>query len=86
MNKTFPVLVTIASILKTVGWLLIAAGIYYGIWQGIIEPMLPKHSFMPGDMAELIGGVSAIVSGLILLFFSESVGVLLAIEKNTRKE
>lgn len=56
------------------------------IETGIIEPMLPKHEFYGGDLTELLGGMLAFASGILFLFFSEIVGVALAIEKNTRKE
>ena len=83
MNK-FPVLSFISLALLCVGWPLILAGCYFGIWEGLFEPNLPNHRFTDKDSFELAGGVFALAFGLVLVAIAECIKVLLAIEMNTR--
>ncbi len=85
MNTRFPVLSFISSLLRLIGWMAVLIGAAYGGYQGIIEPNQPSHAFTPSDLMELGGGVAAIVVGLIIAATGESIGVLFAIEENTRK-
>ena len=84
MNKKFPVLSTVSSMMKFVGWLFVIIGIAYAGYEGIYEPNLPRHSFNPGDLIQLISGLGVGLFGLITVALSEVIGVLFAIEENTR--
>ncbi|MBM3163520.1 MAG: hypothetical protein FJZ79_09480 [Chlorobi bacterium] len=84
MSKKFPVLSFLSVLIRLFGVLLLLFGIYYGIYEGIIEPNLPHHHFAQGDAMELGGGMLVFFFGIISLIVGESVGVLLAIEANTR--
>jgi formate-dependent nitrite reductase membrane component NrfD len=84
MNKRFPVLSTVSALLKVVGWLVVVAGVLYAAYEGVIEPNLPSHSFGGEDAFQLISGVVVGLIGLLTVAFSEVIGVLFAIEENTR--
>jgi hypothetical protein len=85
MNKKFPILSIISIIFRIFGWITVLVGIYYFIYQGIIEPNLEGHSFGPQDTVELYSGICAILGGLLSVAFGEVIHVLFAIEENTRK-
>jgi len=80
----FPVLSFVSLLLLIVGWPLVLAGSYFGIWEGVIEPNLPNHRFANEDIFQLGGGMLALVFGLVLVAIGEVIKVFLAIEKNTR--
>ncbi|MCH7959710.1 MAG: hypothetical protein IID08_06250 [Candidatus Hydrogenedentes bacterium] len=84
MNEKFPVLSTVSSILKLVGWFGVFAGALYAVYEGVIEPFLPEHMFGGEDFLQLVVGCGVGVIGLITVAFSEVIGVLFAIEENTR--
>ena len=84
LGARFPLLSTTALALRVFGILLILAGLYVGVWGGVIEPNLPGHGFGTEDYAELFGGMAALLFGLGAVALGEIVGVLLAIEDNTR--
>jgi formate-dependent nitrite reductase membrane component NrfD len=84
MSKNFPVLSVLSVLIRLFGVLLVLVGIYYGIYEGIIEPNLPNHFFSQQDAMQLGGGMLALFFGIISLIVGESIGVLLAIEANTR--
>ncbi len=84
MNKRFPVLSTVSSLLRVVGWIVAVVGVIYAGYEGIFEPMLPRHSFSGQNLVELITGLVLGLFGLLTVAFSEVVGVLFAIEENTR--
>jgi len=85
-NTDFPFLSTLSGMLKAVGILLLLVGIYYGFYEALVEPFLPRHSFGPGDAMELAGGLAALFFGVVAMLISELVKVVLAIELNTRKQ
>jgi hypothetical protein len=85
MNKRFPVLSIISILIRIFGWLVLIGGLFVAIYQGIIEPNLEGHSFGNRDLYELVAGISAFLIGIILIALGELVGVLFAIEGNTRK-
>lgn len=84
MNTKFPVLTTVSTVLGVTGWLVIIAGVLYAVYEGIVEPHQPGHSFGAGDVIEIAIGMILAVGGLIVVAFSEVIGVLFAIEENTR--
>ncbi|MBI4822953.1 MAG: hypothetical protein HY805_01820 [Nitrospirae bacterium] len=57
--------------LKVMGFVIIATGLYFGVYDGLIEPNLPGHHFDSGDKMELILGGSLVYLGLIGFVLSE---------------
>lgn len=84
MNKRFPVLSTVSALLRVVGWLLVVGGVLYAAYEGIIEPNLPNHWFGGQDLLQLVSGLGLGLTGPLTVAFSEIIGVLFAIEENTR--
>ena len=84
MNKKFPALSTVSDLLKVTGWLLVVVGVGYAAYEGVWEPNLPNHVFGGQDLLQIIGGVVLGIQGLLTFAFSEVIGVLFAIEENTR--
>ncbi|MBU1168318.1 MAG: hypothetical protein KKD44_02015 [Proteobacteria bacterium] len=85
MNKKFPILSIISIIFRIFGWITVFVGLYYFIYQGVIEPNLEGHSFSPQDTIEIFSGIGSIFGGLLSVAFGEAIHVLFAIEENTRK-
>jgi hypothetical protein len=91
VNDRFPILSSIAKILQVFGWIVVAIG---GLMILTISlPELVKcldsnsgHSWRLPDWMQLFsfGGVALI--GFITIAASEVIGVLFAIEANTRKK
>ncbi|MFA6244797.1 MAG: hypothetical protein WC655_27885 [Candidatus Hydrogenedentales bacterium] len=84
MNKRFPLLSLVSVVLRALGLLTTLVGLYYVLYEGIIEPNLPNHVFAPSDATEMAGGFVGLLAGLALIAFGEIIGVLFAIEANTR--
>jgi len=84
MNTRFPLLSVVSKIMRFVGGLLVLAGLYYFIYEGLIEPRLPGHHFDPDDLVELLCGIAGVVVGFGTVAAGELIGVLFAIEENTR--
>ena len=85
MNKHFPVLSLVSFIIRLLGALSVVAGVYFALYEGAIEPNLANHRFSTQDMQQLVSGLGGIVSGLLMVAAGEIIGVLFAIEANTRK-
>ncbi|MCO5247712.1 MAG: hypothetical protein M9887_02015 [Chitinophagales bacterium] len=85
MNNDFPILKMLSTIIKYVSYLGVLIGAYLSVYEGILEPMKPRHYFSENDLMQLITGVSIILFSLVFIAFSELIQVFLAIEKNTRK-
>ncbi|RPH28273.1 MAG: hypothetical protein EHM93_18880 [Bacteroidales bacterium] len=84
MKDKFPNLNIISAVLKVLCYIALIVGLYYFIYEGIIEPILPNHSFGPSDILQLqIGGVIIFFS-LLTIAFCELIQVFIEIEKNTR--
>lgn len=84
INSRFPVLSTVSVILRVVGWLGAILGVI-GIVYGIVAPMQPGHAFGLDAVAAIALGALLILAGLAVVAFSEVIGVLFAIEDNTRR-
>ncbi len=85
MSEGYSVLPFVGKLLKAFGWIGVFAGIVFVFGAGVIEPSLPKHSFGPGDFWEIVGGLLFSLAALCIIAFGEIVGVLFAIEANTRQ-
>lgn len=89
MNDKFKFLSGVRNLLAVAGWLVVIAGLALAVYGGIIEPSQVGHHFGTEDAIELdaIGlgiGLVLAIGGLVSVAFSEVIGVLLAIEENTR--
>lgn len=84
MNEKFPLLSTVSLVLRFVGVLILLVGLYLAVYEGIIEPLMPGHHYSSGDAMELGGGLLLTVISLVAVAFGEIIGVLFAIEANTR--
>ena len=84
MNNKFPVLSFVSVVYRIFGFLLLIASLYYFLYEGIVEPRLPNHHFGETDLVELLGGLLGCIISLGLVATGEIIGVLFAIEKNTR--
>lgn len=84
MNNKFPVLSFVSVVYRIFGFLLLIASLYYFLYEGIVEPRLPNHCFADTDLFELLGGLLGCIVSLGLVATGEVIGVLFAIEKNTR--
>lgn len=85
MNARFPVLSTLSLVLRFVGWAIVVISGAYAIYQGIVEPNLPRHGFGQEDLLQFLGGAAGMLQGLIIVALAELIGVLFAIEENTRR-
>ena len=83
INMRFPVLTTLALIIKIVGWLTVTFGVLYIIGAVLIEPNQSGHRYGSEDYMQLAGGLCVGLFGLAQVALAEIVGVLFAIEHNT---
>ena len=83
MNQRFPLLSSISSLLRFLGVLLLLAGGFYAVYEGILEPNQPGRSFAGSDLLQIITGACSLSLGLVIIGFAEVIGVLFAIEDNT---
>ena len=82
MTNSFPILTFVSKLLRFVGWLLIiVALLYFVLWQGIIQPQ--RHNSI--DVLQILTGLGVTIIGLVAVVIGECVGVLFAIEANTRQ-
>ncbi len=84
MNKKFPVLSVVSALLGAIGWVIVLCGAVFAVYEGLIEPSQPGHSFGGGDLVEIVIGLALVLAGLFAVGVSEIIGVLFAIEENTR--
>jgi hypothetical protein len=91
MNPCFPVLSTISVILRVLGWLIAIASIA-AIVLAVLELTVGSDSF-PIDMqpplwvvcaSAIVLAVGGLAWGLVVAAIGEGIGVLFAIELNTR--
>ena len=85
MNDRFPILSFVSICLKILGWLFVIFGLLYAVATGLIEPNKRGHSFGPEDIIDIASGLGILIFGLITAAFGEIIGVLFAIEDNTRR-
>jgi len=85
MNDRFPILSFVSMCLKIFGWLFVVFGLLYAVAAGMIEPIKPGHRFDITDAIDIAAGLGIVISGLITAAFGEIIGVLFAIEDNTRQ-
>ncbi len=86
MNDDFPVLSFVSFLLKFVGWIVFISGVVLAFYSGLFEPKQPGHYFGTTNMMQLGGCAILIILGLISTAIGEIIGVLFAIELNTRTE
>ena len=84
MNSRFPVLSIVSLLLRIMGWLAVATGVIFAAYAGMIEPMLPRHSFGAEDAMQIVMGLADVLFGLITVALGEVIRVFVAIEQNTR--
>ena len=85
MGPNFPVLTFVSKMLRYFGFLVCICGIAYAVIAGLLEPLQPGHSYGVSDAIDIAVGIVSCLFGLITIALGESIGVLFAIEKNTRK-
>lgn len=83
-NNRFPLLSFVSVLIRIVGALLCLGATFYGVKEGVLEPMEPRHHFGGEDMLQLTSGLVGLLLGLFAIAGGEAIGVLLAIESNTR--
>ena len=54
-----------STILKILSMLIVLVGLYFGVYEGILEPMQPGHSFSTQDKIELVAGFCVIFLGML---------------------
>lgn len=84
-SNPFRVLTAISRLLRGLGWIVVVGGALYAVITGIIEPMLPGHRFDVGDVFDFGVGLAILLVGIFVVAIGEIIGVLFAIEANTRK-
>ena len=82
MTNSFPVLTFVSKLLRFVGWLLIVVALlYFVLWAGVVQPA--RHERI--DVIQIFIGLGVTSIGLVAVVIGECVGVLFAIEANTRQ-
>ncbi len=84
-NSEFPALSTIAKITKATGWLLVVVAICL-LGYALIEPTQTGHHWGSGNIILITGSLISVIAGLLVKAFAEIIGVMLAIEFNTRNK
>ena len=82
VNDRFPLLSFVSALLRFFGWLLFAGGI---ICLGLILTQLVSDLRGLGLIVTVPGAVVGVFLGLMLVAVGEIIGVLFAIEANTRR-
>ncbi len=75
MNSKFPVLSSLATVIRVLGWLTSFGGalwILIAVQEGKTTPVMAL-------------GAGVVILGLLVVAFGESIGVVFAIEENTRR-
>jgi cytochrome c biogenesis protein CcdA len=77
MNERFPILSVVSFFLRIAGWGAVIGGSAYAIITFIGTDF---DGWLP-----VIGGIAFSLWGLVIVALGESIGVLFAIEENTRR-
>jgi hypothetical protein len=89
VNNRFPVLSIVAKVLWGIGIVIVIVGILALGAEGIEFLKMSKPGaewvWAPNDIAKIVAGVIFIPMGFIVMATAEIIGVLFAIELNTRK-
>jgi|ERR1700685_2761748 hypothetical protein len=92
MNRRFPVLSTVSIVLRATGWLTMGLALVLFIYGFSQTAQLDQSIALPNSSFQLSYLVAIIVaslfvglSGLLTVALGESIGVLFAIEANTRR-
>ena len=90
LNERFPVLSTVAKVLQVLGWIIVViGGVLIVVVSGAeaLRSTTPNsgHHWGGGDWMTLISNIGITVCGFLVIAIAEIIGVLFAIEKNTRK-
>lgn len=90
VNERFPVLSTVAKILWCVGIIVGIIGILAFFFQLIefVKMVQPGAQWVwsGSDYMRIATGIIALILGLFIMATAEIIGVMFAIEKNTRQE
>lgn len=81
MKNEYPMLPVASLVLEVIGGIVILAGLYYFVYEGLIEPFQQGHRFTSGDKLDLIIGGALILIGLIGFVVGETSKVVLAIRE-----
>ena len=90
INERFPVLSSVAKVLQVLGWIIVIIGgalIIVVSGAEALRSMSPNsgHHWGGSDWMILISNIGITVCGFLVIAIAEIIGVLFAIEKNTRK-
>ena len=83
-NSQFPVLSTVAKILGGIGWLLVIGSVLM-FGYTVVEANIPGHYWGNSDKGIMVVSIILFLLGLMIEALAEIIGVLFAIEMNTRK-
>src|SRR5438067_1501916 len=81
MNRRFPVLSVVSVLMRIIGWLHLVLGLLFWLVLAV-NYFTTRAAGMPP--LHIAAGAFATVFGLLLVAAGESIGVLFAIEDNTR--
>ena len=84
IDTRFPILSFTSKLLRIIGFLAMLGAVFYGVYFAVIEPALPDHGFGPGNVMNLLFALGGLSAGLLVVVAGECIGVLFAIEANTR--
>ena len=90
INERFPVLSTVAKVLQVLGWIIVVIGGVLLVFVSGAEALRcispnSGHRWGGSDWITLISNIGVTVGGFLVIAIAEIIGVLFAIEKNTRK-
>ena len=90
INERFPVLSSVAKVMQVLGWIIVIIGGALIIVVSGAEALRSMsqnsgHHWGGSDWMILISNIGITVCGFLVIAIAEIIGVLFAIEKNTRK-
>ncbi len=81
MNRRFPLLSIVSIIMRYIGWIQLAPGLFLSLLM-VIDLFTERGAGI--TPLDLFRAVFLVTSGLVLVASGESIGVFFAIEANTR--